>query len=190
VLIPLPKLLTLSGIGFTRYSIMTKRLILFRHGKSDWDANFSRDHDRPVAERGIKAARAMGKLLAAAEAVPDSVVSSSAARAQTTMKLAIEAGDWQCQTRITDNLYEASVHQVLAVVHQEPDHHQSLMLVGHEPTWSELTTALIGGGQVRVPTAAMVCVEFDVSTWQQVTAGRGMLLWLLPPKLMTKAKLF
>jgi phosphohistidine phosphatase len=64
------------------------------------------------------------------------------------------------------------------------------MLVGHEPTWSELTTFLIGGGHLRVPTAALVCIEFDVASWQQVTAGGGMLLWLLPPKLMKKAKLF
>ena len=169
---------------------MTKRLILFRHGKSDWNAEFDRDHDRPVAERGIKAAKTMGKLLAAAAAVPDSVVTSSARRAHTTLQLAMAAGHWQSQTRITDDLYEATVERVMAVIHQEPDHHQSLMLVGHEPTWSELTTYLMGGGSVQVPTAALVCLEFDVATWKQVASRRGMLLWLLPPKLITKAKLF
>jgi phosphohistidine phosphatase len=169
---------------------MTKRLILFRHGKSDWNADFSQDHERPVAERGVRAATAMGKLLAAVGSVPESVVSSSAVRARTTLELAMEAGAWQCPTRMTDDLYEATLEQVLAVVNQESDTHQSLMLVGHEPTWSELTAHLTGGGKVRFPTAALACIEFDVTHWQQVTAGRGMLLWLLPPKLFTKAKLF
>lgn len=169
---------------------MTKRLLLFRHGKSDWNADFSQDHDRPVAERGIKAAKAMGKLLAAADAVPDSVVSSSAVRAETTLKLAAAAGGWQCPIRVTADLYEATIPQVMQVIHAESDDHQSLMLVGHEPTWSTLTSHLIGGGVVRVPTAAVVGLEFDVTAWQQVIAGRGMLLWLLPPKLFTKSKLF
>lgn len=168
---------------------MTKQLILFRHGKSDWNADFSRDHERPVAERGIKAARMMGQLLAAAGAVPDSIVTSSAVRAQTTLQLAAEAGGWHSQTRITDDLYEATIDQVLRVIHQEPQAHQSLMLVGHEPTWSDLIAYLIGGGAVRVPTAAMVCIEFDVAAWHQVEANRGLLLWLLPPKLLTKTKL-
>ena len=169
---------------------MTKQLLLFRHGKSDWEAEFNRDHDRPVAERGLKAAKTMGKLLAAAAAVPDSVITSSALRAHTTLQLAMEAGHWQSQIRVTEALYEASVDQVMEVIHQEPDHHRSLMLVGHEPTWSGLTTYLMGGGRVRVPTAAVVCLGFDVDTWGQVAPQGGMLLWLLPPKLITKAKLF
>lgn len=169
---------------------MTKQLILFRHGKSDWNTDFSRDHERPVAERGVKAAKTMGKLLAAANAVPDSVISSSAVRALTTLKLAMEAGHWNCQARITDDLYETTIEQVLEVIRQEPDRHESLMLVGHEPTWSELSAYLMGGGKVRFPTAALVSLEFDVTTWRQVAAGRGMLQWLLPPKLFTKNNLF
>ena len=168
---------------------MTKRLILFRHGKSDWDATYGRDHDRPVAERGIKAAKTMGKFLAAVDAVPESVVTSSAVRAYTTLELAMEAGKWTCKTRTTDDLYEATISQVLQVIHQEPNDHQSLMLVGHEPTWSELTAFLMGGGDLRVPTAALVCLEFEVATWHQVDQGRGTLLWLVPPKLLPKSKL-
>ncbi len=169
---------------------MSKRLILFRHGKSDWNTDFSRDHERPVAERGIKAARAMGKFLTAADAVPESVVSSSAVRAYTTLEFAMAAGAWTCTTRVTDDLYDATIPQVIRVIHQEPNQHQSLMLVGHEPTWSELTAYLLGGGTVQVTTAALVCLEFEVAAWPQVDKGRGTLLWLIPPKLLTKSNLF
>ena len=31
---------------------MDKRLLLFRHGKSDWAADFDSDHERPLAKRG------------------------------------------------------------------------------------------------------------------------------------------
>lgn len=162
---------------------MTKRLILFRHGKSDWDAGYGRDRDRPIAERGITAAKTVGKLLAAAGKVPDLAISSSAVRARTTLELAAEAGNWRCPIDITDDLYDATIAQVLEVVHRVPNHHKSLMLVGHEPTWSDTTTYLLGGGAFYMPTAAMACLEFEVATWPQIEAGRGTLLWLLPPRL-------
>lgn len=166
---------------------MTKQLLLFRHGKSDWDASFSRDHDRPVAQRGIIAAKTMGQLLAAMDKIPEFALSSSAVRARTTLELAHQAGAWNCPTAVTEDLYEATVDQVVRVIRQQPDQYQSLMLVGHEPTWSE-TIAYLGGGSVRMPTAAIACLEFDIGCWGQVDQGRGTLLWLLPPKLFTQAK--
>ncbi|PZO38415.1 MAG: hypothetical protein DCF21_08495 [Leptolyngbya sp.] len=162
---------------------MTKQLILFRHGKSSWDASHGRDRDRPVAERGIAAAKTMGKLLSKAGRVPDLAITSSAVRARTTLELAHAAGDWACPTAVTDDLYEASIDQVLEVIHQVAHHHSSLMLVGHEPTWSDAVSYFMGGGAVAMPTAAMVCLEFEAVTWPQVEYGRGTLLWLLPPRL-------
>jgi phosphohistidine phosphatase len=163
---------------------MTKTLILFRHGKSDWAASPQRDRDRPVAERGIAAAKTMGKLLAAAKKVPDLAITSSAVRACTTLELAMAAGHWNCPTEVTDDLYEASMDQVLDVIHRTPDGHESLMLVGHEPTWSDAISFLTGGGRAKMPTAAMACLEFEVASWSQVEYGRGTLLWLLPPRLL------
>lgn len=166
---------------------MTKRLLLFRHGKSDWTASYGRDHDRPVAQRGVMAAKTMGEQLTAMGQVPEFALTSSAVRARTTLELAHQAGDWDCLTAVTGELYEATVAQVIGVIRQQPDQYPSLMLVGHEPTWSE-TIAYLGGGTVRMPTAAIACLEFDISRWSQVDQGRGTLLWLLPPKLFTQAK--
>lgn len=163
---------------------MTKHLILFRHGKSDWEASFNRDHDRPVAERGRRAAKAMGCWLAAVGRVPDLAITSSAVRAKTTLDLAMTAGQWACPTQVTADLYEATVNTVLEVVQQQSDAHNSLMLVGHEPTWSDTLSYLIGGGLVRMPTAAMACLELEIDHWAQVAQGRGTLLWLMLPKLL------
>ena len=40
-----------------------KSVILFRHGKSDWGANYDHDHERPLSKRGIRDAKKMGKFL-------------------------------------------------------------------------------------------------------------------------------
>lgn len=165
---------------------MEKRLILFRHGKSDWATQFQTDHDRPVASRGIQAAKVMGKLLATAGRVPDSVVTSSALRAKTTAEIAAESGKWTCPIRVTHDLYEATSDQALRVIRQEPDSTDTLMLVGHEPTWSDLTCRLIGGGRVTVPTAILIGIDFELESWSQVAYGLGSLSWLMPPKFFTE----
>jgi phosphohistidine phosphatase len=163
-----------------------KSLILLRHGKSDWEAGDGRDHERPVASRGKAAARTMGRFLSLAGQAPDSVVASSAVRARTTVELAAEAGQWKAPTRITRALYEATAFQVLEEIRAEPAATCCLLLAGHEPTWSELTGLLIGGGAVHFPTACMARIDFDVEAWKDVEYGKGALVWLIPPKLFTK----
>ena len=39
-----------------------KSIILFRHGKSNWYANYSKDINRPLNERGIKSANLWGNI--------------------------------------------------------------------------------------------------------------------------------
>jgi phosphohistidine phosphatase len=83
---------------------------------------------------------------------------------------------------VTDDLYETNPAAVLDIIRQMPDQYRRVMLVGHEPCWSQLTSLLIGGGQVRFPTAAMIRIDFDVERWSQITQGSGELNWLLAPK--------
>ena len=40
-----------------------KKLVIIRHAKSSWDDPFLNDHDRPLAERGLKDAPKMAKRL-------------------------------------------------------------------------------------------------------------------------------
>jgi phosphohistidine phosphatase len=162
-----------------------KSLILLRHAKSDWTEEVA-DHDRPLAPRGIKAARVMGRFLQLAEQVPDSVIVSSAVRARTTVELAAEAGAWACPVRVTRAIYEATPFQVLEEIRREPDATETLLVGGHEPTTSELATLLLGGGVVRVPTAFMARIDLLAGRWQDVGHGRGSLVWAVPPKLFTK----
>ena len=72
-----------------------RSLILFRHGKSDWDAPFASDHERPLTNRGKEAARLMGRFLQQTGQIPDLAVSSSAQRARDTQQLAARAGHWK-----------------------------------------------------------------------------------------------
>jgi len=159
-------------------------LLLLRHGKSDWDAPSTADHERPLARRGIKAAKAVGRFLAATSEVPGEVFTSTAVRARKTVELAAEAGGWACPVRLVPELYGATPAAVLALVRAYDGPASTLLLAGHEPTWSELLTLLTGGGRCRFPTAAVAALHFEVETFGEVGPGGGELLWLLPPRLL------
>ena len=49
---------------------------------------------------------------------------------------------------------------------------------------TELTSSLVGGGRLRVPTAGLVAIGLDADSWAQVKEGGGTLLWLLPSRLL------
>src|SRR3546814_15030544 len=64
-----------------------KRLILFRHAKSDWDDPVARDFDRPLNGRGEKAALVMGEFARAKGIRFDMVVASPAVRVVETLNV-------------------------------------------------------------------------------------------------------
>ena len=159
-----------------------KTILFLRHGKSDWDADFSTDHERPLAKRGVKASATMGRFIATCGVLPDRIITSTAVRARTTIQLAKEAGGWDAPTRETKTLYHASPTDLLVQIRAEDDAADVLLLVGHEPTWGSTVSRLAGGGALKYPTAALARVDFDVRRWQDVAFGNGELIWLVPPK--------
>jgi phosphohistidine phosphatase len=160
-------------------------LILFRHGKSDWDADYpGGDAARPLAHRGRKAAKRMGKFLARAGQAPDAAITSPAVRAEDTLRLAMEGGGWSCPVRIAAPLYDGGLSGLLAEIRAEPATTDVLLAGGHAPTWSEAVSAFMGGGDVDLPTAAMARIDFDVDGWDEVSPGTGVLGWIVVPRLL------
>lgn len=163
-----------------------RRLYLIRHAKSDWDSPAGGDHERPLAPRGVKAAKLMGRFLAAAGQAPDAVVTSSALRARTTVELMAEAGGWTCPVRVTRSLYDGGPEGALAEIRRQGDDAGSLLAAGHEPTWSTLVETLCGG-RVKMVTAALARIDFAVERWADIEPGAGALVWMVPPKLLQAA---
>lgn len=159
-----------------------KKIILFRHGKSDWAATHETDHDRVLARRGVKAAKAMGSWLTGIGQQPDYLASSTAVRAYTSIELARDAGQWNLDIHAVPQLYDSSVEAYLAVIRETPDTVETLLVAGHEPTCSMTSSRLIDGGLIRFPTAAMMRIDVDVERWREVEGGAGTLIWFMIPQ--------
>lgn len=160
---------------------MRRTLLLMRHAKSDWEAGYSSDHDRPLNERGVRNARSMGRLLASEGIEPQFVISSTALRARSTAELAIEAGGWQTELRLDPSLYDSEPGEVLAVGTSTAPEVSRLMLMGHHPTWSMLVKVLTGE-RVEMRTASVAVVEVDLDSWAGLPGGTGSLNRMLTPK--------
>jgi len=156
-----------------------------RHAKSDWGAAYRGDRNRPLSRRGAAAAMTMGKLLTEMEEVPELVYTSSAVRAAETALLASDSGGWGIEPISIDELYGASPDDVLLAVARAPATVQRLMVVGHQPTWGQLLHALTGAA-AHVKTATVAAVDLTIDRWDEAQLARGVLAYLLQPKLFTK----
>ena len=169
-----------------------KQLLIFRHGKSDWGSGIESDHERELAPRGIAAAESMGIFLSRAGQVPGRVVCSSATRTKLTLQHAMAAGEWDCEVSFEPRLYLAESQAVFELLQELSPQTDSVMLVGHEPTSSEMVRLISGcalpgaGAMVRFPTATMARLDLAIESWDACEPSCGQLRWLVPPKLFTK----
>ena len=158
-----------------------RSIIIFRHGKSDWDAKYNRDHDRPLSKRGIKASKKMGQYLNKIHQIPEIVVSSSAIRTKNTAKLAIKHGNWSSKFFIENEIYGGTSETLLNIIHSTEDKYGSICFVGHEPTCSSFISLCTYHSQ-RFTTASMAKINFKTNSWGKIEFGKGILEWIKSPK--------
>src|SRR5438105_1693931 len=158
-----------------------KTLLLLRHAKSSWKDDSVKDFDRPLNQRGLKAATQVGKLLRKRKPKPDLVLSSPAERARQTAQLMLESSRINVELRYDERIYEAGAARLLEIVSQIEDGADSVMLVGHNPGMEELLKALTREER-HLSTAMLACVELNVEKWNTAKAGTGRLEWLTKPK--------
>jgi len=151
-----------------------------RHAKSDWDADYGSDHDRPLNARGARSAESMGRLLAKESLAPALVITSTAVRARTTAEIAAESGNWDCEIVLEPRLYGTGADAAVQVAAAAPDL-DPIMLVGHQPTWSILASVLTGEN-VEMKTATVAVIEFDIDSWVDIVTRKGTVRIVLQPR--------
>ncbi|MFF2496495.1 SixA phosphatase family protein [Agromyces sp. NPDC058064] len=159
-----------------------KTLYLVRHAKSDWGDPMLDDHERPLNDRGLRDAPAMGHRLAERGVAPDRIVTSTAVRARSTARLLARVlGIGDDHVVELDELYAASGRGILNVAADLDDELGVAMLVGHNPGMSDAVGELTGEW-VELPTCAVVECRVDVDSWAELVEGTGELLAVDTPK--------
>ncbi len=154
-----------------------KTLILMRHAKSSWDNPHQADHDRPLNQRGLRNAPEMGERFARHKIQPDTIVTSSAVRAEATARLVMEAAQWTEPLFVRPELYHATSSTWLAVVRELSG--ESIAAFGHNPGISEFANILTREG-LSLSTAAVAIIEVGIDSWSELSFdsdGRLIDLW-------------
>ncbi len=159
-----------------------KTIILFRHGKSNWDASYQSDHGRPIARRGIRAARKIGQYISNIKNIPDLVICSSAIRARETIELAMSAGNWGSALVFEKKLYGGDPASLIKILRDQKDKYRSICITGHEPTMSSFINRYSDGGIVRFTTANISRIDFNIDNWYKIDSCIGKFRWIIRPK--------
>ena len=160
-----------------------KSLFLTRHAKSSWNHVGLSDIERPLNSRGEKAAPFMGQLIYDKSDIPDLLISSPANRAFSTAKAFAKIfGLIENDIIINDTIYGAGPYQLLDIVKEQDNFHQSVMLFGHNPTFTTFTNMLTNENIFNVVTCGVVKIDFNVKNWLDIDYGSGIMNYYEYPK--------
>jgi phosphohistidine phosphatase len=167
-----------------------KRLAVLRHAKSSWDDPGLADFNRPLNERGWKAARRMGREFKHRGTHFDLVLASTAARVRETIDGIQEHFDFAAPIRFEPKLYHATTDTLLSLIQDFEDGVKTPLIVGHNPGLERLLVELThddrDGLRDRIagkyPTGALAVIKLPAAHWKDVAPGTGEIAELILPK--------
>ena len=163
-----------------------KKILIMRHAKSDWSDGSLRDFDRPLNDRGKKAAPLMGREIKSLGITPDLIISSPALRARMTAEAVAENCDYQNDIIWNDSFYFGYTNEIINAIKSVDETIHSVMIFGHNPTWSTVAE-ILSGEFISMKTADVVVLEFE-GKWKKVDKDKCKLVEHLNPKMLEKNK--
>jgi phosphohistidine phosphatase len=146
------------------HSVM-KTLFIMRHAKSSWNELNIPDHDRQLNRRGKHDAPLMGKLLYDKKITLDLIISSTAVRAETTANHIAKGSRYKGEIVLDKLVYNAEPKDLLNLLSKCSDEHNSILLVGHNPTVEETVQMLTNSPEITMATCAIAHLTLTIDSW-------------------------
>ncbi len=151
-------------------------LYFLRHGEADWPNWKKSDDERPLTKRGKKEMHEVADFLARLKVRPGLIVTSPLPRASQTAEIAAE----ELKTKLRSDELLATGFGMDELRKVWKRHRaKSLMLVGHEPDFTNVISKLTGAS-LKLSKAGVALLDVDPESEE------AKLLWLFPPKIMKK----
>jgi phosphohistidine phosphatase len=168
---------------------MSKTVLLLRHAKASREDPEMADFDRPLNARGRQDAPRVGAWMRRSGLAPDLVLCSDAKRARETWAGVAETLRSGAPVLFERGLYMASAKALCHRLQRIQGTVGTVLVVGHNPGIEEAAQALArreGDAlkhlqREKLPTAALVRLEFDISEWTQLQPGAGRLTLFKTP---------
>ena len=153
-------------------------LYLLRHAHAGDSAKWTGpDSERPLSAKGRRQAERLGSFLAERGFAPDAIVSSPRLRARQTADLVADAIGIAVAVdeRLGGPLDVDDVNDIV-----ERAGGTSVVLVGHDPSFSDLAAELTGTEYLPLKKGAIARIDAGMP----LATNGGVLRWLLPPELV------
>ena len=155
------------------------KLYFLRHGLAgDRETWAGDDLERPLTDAGKERMARQAATIAKLNLNLDVILTSPLVRAYQTAEIVAQL------LNMTDKLVKdervgpgLGPNQLAGILQAYPEA-KALMLVGHEPDFSQLIGDLIGGGRITCKKGSLACVELNNKSLH------GELVWLIPPSVL------
>jgi phosphohistidine phosphatase len=81
-----------------------------------------------------------------------------------------------------DNLYYKMSFHYLHEILSKVNDYDTVILFGHNPSFSEITSSLVRGGCDFMPKCGIVSISFNIKKWSEVKQNAGHLKYFLKPE--------
>lgn len=155
-----------------------KSLSLLRHAEAEQPFGVA-DKERNLSNYGAQMAPRLGRRLEQQGFMPDQVICSPATRTLETARIiCYELGFPVNKLQIREEIYRASINNLMQVIHEADETKDHLLLVGHNPGLSELATYLCNSSAVpsHMATCALLRIQLPIDYWAMADRGTGQFL--------------
>ena len=145
-----------------------KTITFLRHSKSSWDYDVS-DVNRPLNEFGIKKIKKVSNLSIDTFNQVEIFFSSPANRAiHTCIILANSLEIDLKKISIRKELYTFDMFEVFNFIKQINDKYSNIVLVGHNPAYTEISNYFSENKILNLPTARWFSLKFKSDNWSDI----------------------
>jgi phosphohistidine phosphatase len=159
-------------------------IYFLRHGdagsRESWKGS---DASRPLSDEGAARMEREASTLALLRLPLDLIITSPLVRAQQTAEIVARRLNLMDALVEDERLAPGFGAAELGSIMREHRALTALMLVGHEPDFSTVIAACIGGGRVDCKKGGLARVDF-----QDPSSLSGLLAWLLPPRVLAPGR--
>lgn len=162
-----------------------KTLYIVRHAKSSWDYPQLKDHDRPLLPKGRKRTLKIADFLKNNDVEVDLMLSSTAVRAYETSRIIAEKINYPEENIVKEKgLYHSDPSGILDYLFGIDNKHGSVMIFGHNPTFTFLANKFLQEPVDWMPTSAVVSIVFDTDKWEDIMLSERKMNFVVFPKML------
>ena len=145
-----------------------KVITFLRHSKSSWDYDILDIH-RPLSPIGIEKIKKTANSSKDQFIYSEIIFTSSANRAlYTSILLAKNLSINLNKIKICDELYTFNFIEVMEFIKSIDNVYSNVVLVGHNPAYTEISNYFSENKILNLPTARWFCLKFDTDSWSEI----------------------